>query len=104
MKKLFAFLEVFRRGAAVSDPALWKNRSGLAIALAGLIAALVQLAKAYGHELPLDEDSILALAGGLATLVGLFVTYATSDKVGVLPPKRGPVDGADAAAPPDERA
>lgn len=102
MKKLFAYLEVFRRGAAVSDPALWKNRSGLAIALAGLIAALVHLAKAYGHEIPLDEESILALAGGIATVVGLFVTYATSDKVG-LPPKRGDVEGKDPAAPPDDR-
>lgn len=102
MKKLISFIDVLRRGAAVSDPALWKNRSGLAIALAGLIAALVQLAKAYGHELPLDEDSITAIAGGLAAAVGLWVTYATSDKVG-LPPKRGDVEGADPAAPPDDR-
>lgn len=102
MKKLFAFLAVMRRGAVVSDPALWKNRSGLAIAIAGLTAALVQLAKAYGHELPLDEDSITAIAGGIAAVVGVWCTYATSDKVG-LPPKRGPVDGKDPTAPPDER-
>lgn len=102
MKRLFAFFDVLRRGAAVSDPALWKNRSGLAIALAGLIAALVQLAKAYGHELPLDEDGITAIAGGLSVVIGLFVTYATSDKVG-LPPKRGDVEGKDPAPPPDDR-
>lgn len=102
MNKLAAFFNVLRRGSMVSDPALWKNRSGLAIALAGLIAALVQLAKAYGHELPLDEDSITAIAGGIAAAVGVWVTYATSDKVG-LPPKRGDVEGEDPAAPPDDR-
>lgn len=106
MNKLLAFIEVLRKGSSVADPALWKNRSALAIALAGVLAALVQLAKAYGYELPvpLTHDEILAIAGGLATLVGLFVTYGTSDKVGVLPAKPGPVDGKDPTAPPDERA
>lgn len=87
MDKLFAFIDLFRKGSAVADPQVWKERSAATIALAGLIAALVQIAKMYGVELPLDHDAILALAGGLATVVGLFCTYATSGKVGVLPPK-----------------
>lgn len=103
MNKLAAFFNVLRKGSMVSDPALWKNRSGLAIAIAGLIAALVQLAKAYGHELPLDEDGITAIAGGIAVVVGLLGNYATSDKVGILPAKRGDVEGKDPAAPPDDR-
>jgi sugar phosphate permease len=98
MTKLLAFLELFRKGSAVSDPAIWKDRGGATIAVAGLIAALVQLAKAYGYELPLDHDAILAVAGGVATLVGLCVTYATSDKVG-LPPKREAPDDAAPGGP-----
>lgn len=88
MSKLLAFLDLFRKGSAVADPAVWKDRGGATIALAGLIGALVQVARLYGYQLPLDEDGVLAVAGGVATVVGLFVTYATSDKVGVLPSKR----------------
>jgi hypothetical protein len=93
MSKILALIEVLRKGSSVADPALWKNRSAAAIALAGVLAALIQLAKAYGYELPvpLTHDELLAIAGGVATVVGLFVTYGTSDKVGLLPPK----DGAD---------
>jgi hypothetical protein len=83
--KLFAFISVFRRGAAVANPKAWKERSGAVLALAGLITAAVHLARLYGYDLPLDEEGALAIAGGVATVVGLFVTYATSDKVGVLP-------------------
>lgn len=101
MNKLLAFIDLFRRGSVVADPALWKNRSAATIALAGLIAALVQIARLYGYELPLDEDAILAIAGGIATVVGLFVTYGTSDKVGVLPAK--PAPDPDPAPPPPSR-
>jgi hypothetical protein len=87
MGKLLAFIDLFRKGSAVADPQAWKERSAATIAVAGVIAALVQIAKLYGFELPLDQDAILAVAGGVATVVGLFVTYATSAKVGVLPPK-----------------
>src|SRR5574343_156268 len=33
MSKLFDFLDLFRKGAAVSDPKLWKNRSAFTLAL-----------------------------------------------------------------------
>lgn len=91
MNKFAAFFDLFRRGSAVADPALWKNRSALALAIAGLLAALVQLAKVYGYELPvpLTHDEIAALAGGIATVIGIVCTFVTSDKVG-LPAKPEP--------------
>jgi energy-converting hydrogenase Eha subunit F len=90
MNKLLAFVDLFRRGSAVADPDLWKNRAGAVAAVAGLISALVQIARLYGYDLPLDADGILALAGGIVTLVCLFVSYGTSPNTGVLPPKPAP--------------
>jgi len=85
--KILAFLDLFRKGSAVADPDLWKNRAGAVTAVAGLIAALVQIARMYGYDLPLDADGILALAGGVVTVVCLFVSYGTSPGTGLLPAK-----------------
>jgi hypothetical protein len=88
MTKLLAFFDLFRRGSAVADPDLWKNRAGAVAAVAGLISALVQIARLYGYDLPLDADGILALAGGIVTLVLMFISWGTSKNTGVLPAKR----------------
>ena len=101
MNKLLAFIDLFRRGSAVADPDLWKNRAGAVAAVAGLISALVQIARLYGYDLPLDADGILALAGGIVTVVCLCVSYGTSPSVGVLPAK--PAADPAAAPPPPSR-
>lgn len=87
MNKLLVLLDVFRRGSSVADPDLWKNRAGAVAAVAGLISALVQLARLYGYEIPLDADGVLAVAGGLVTLVCMFLAWGTSKGAGILPPK-----------------
>lgn len=102
MNKLAAFLLVLRRGSVVADPARLKNQGALTAAIAAFIMALVQLAKAYGYELPIDDGKASALAGGIAVLVLMYVNYASSDKVG-LPPKREPLEAPGDAAQPDDR-
>jgi hypothetical protein len=83
MKTIFALLNVFRRGSAVADPAVWKNRSALVMALSALIVALAQAAKGLGHDIGIDNDTASAIAGGIAAIAGLFNNFATSDKVGI---------------------
>ena len=90
MGKLVDFLDLFRKGAAVSEPALWKNRSALVLALTALILTGCRVAKGFGYDLPITETDAATLATGIAVLVGLFSTFATSGKVGVLPPKLPP--------------
>lgn len=97
MGKLIDFLDLFRKGAAVSEPALWKNRSALVLALTALILAGCRVAKGFGYDLPITETDAATLATGIAVLVGLFSTFVTSDKVG-LPPKLPP-DGFPALEP-----
>lgn len=92
MGKLLDLLDLLRKGSAVTDPALWKNRSALTLALTGLILVIVKVAKGYGYDLPIGETEAASLAAGVAVLVGLFSTFATSDKVGLLPAKPVPPD------------
>lgn len=87
MGKLIDLLDLFRKGAAVSEPALWKNRSALTLALTALILTGCRVAGGFGYEITVSETDAASIAAGVAVLVGLFSTYATSDKVGILPAK-----------------
>ena len=93
MGKLIDLLDLLRKGSAVTDPALWKNRSALTLALTGLILVVVKVMKGYGHDLPIGETEAASIAAGVAVVVGLFSTWATSDKVGLLPAKPVQPDG-----------
>ena len=95
---------VLRKGECLANPAVWKT-GGLALsaAIGALLVSINDLAKALGYDLQITSEVAGALGVVGAWGVGLYFTLATSDKVG-LPPKPGPVDGKDPAAPPDERA
>lgn len=79
--------DVLRKGSAVADPKLWKDRTALTLALTGLLLAIVHAAKGFGYELPITTEDAGAIAGAVAVVVGLFGNYATSDKTGILPAK-----------------
>lgn len=98
MTNLFSLLDLFRKGTTVADPALWKNRSALVMALSAFIVTAAQVAKGYGYDFGIDHDTASAIAGGIAAVAGLFSTFATSDKVG-LPAKPEPVSEADRTGP-----
>ena len=99
MGKLIDFLDLFRKGAAVSEPALWKNRSALVMALTALILTGCRVAGGFGYVLPISETDAATLATAIAVVVGLFSTYATSPTVGILPAKPVPPDSLPALAP-----
>jgi hypothetical protein len=90
MGKLFDFLDLFRKGSAVTDPKLWKDRTALTLALTGVILAIVKVAGGLGYAIPISETEAATLAAAVAIAVGLFGNYATSAKVGILPAKVQP--------------
>jgi hypothetical protein len=107
MNKLLAFIDLFRKGSEVADPALWKNRAALAMALSAFIVAAAQVAKGFGYDFGIDNDTASAIAGGIAAIAGLLGNFATSKKVGLLAPKPEPDDGVQAgpqasSAPPGD--
>ena len=81
MSKLWALINALRYGSSLSDPAIHKNRQNLLNALIGLLGAL-----AIFIPVEVSADDVANVAGGIATLVGmynLYVTTASSDKIGV---------------------
>jgi hypothetical protein len=83
MKKLAAILNLFRKGAVISDAALWKQRQVTATVLGSAIMAVVGVLNAYGYNLPIDNETALAIAGAMLGIINVFLTYVSSEKVGV---------------------
>lgn len=83
MNKLLTLLDLFRKGNAVADPALWKSRQIKATLLLPTFGALVAVLRAFGLEVPLDDTQITQLVTGLVVLLNLLLTLTTTDKVGL---------------------
>ena len=83
MSKLIALLDLFRKGGAVADPALWKSRQIKATLLLPTFGALVAVLRAFGLEVPLDDTQITQLVTGLVVLINCLLTVSTTDKVGL---------------------
>lgn len=80
------FFRVLRAGVELSNAETWKRRQVLVNALAALLGALAALAAAFGHPLAIDQEGVNALAGAVATVVGLFngwATVATTTRIGL---------------------
>ena len=100
MGNLFALVDVFRKGSAVADPALWRNRGGLTAALALLFMSTAAAAKGFGYDLPIDHDTAMALGGSIAFVVGLLTHAGTTPSVGLLPARTvSPVAGPSGDGP-----
>ena len=87
MNKLIALFNVFRKGECCVHAATWKNGQITGSIIAGLLAAIVALAKTFGYELPVTDEQLLTIGGAIVAIVGLFInpaiTTATSSKVGL---------------------
>ena len=84
-EKIKGLWNLMQAGKAVADPALWKNRQITVTALVAVLMAVVQLSKGSAYELPIDEDTATAIAGGLLAVVNVVLTLSTSEKVGFKP-------------------
>jgi len=89
MNKILAALQVYRKGNVVANPTAWKNGQVTASVVAGLLGALVALAKTFGYSLPISDDQLLTIGGAIVAIAGLFLnptaTVVSSDKVGLSP-------------------
>lgn len=100
MNKIAAVWALFRQGEAVADPAKWKMRQVTGTMLAGVILAMVNLAKAFGYDIPIDTDMANLLGAGLLAGVNVVLTVTTTDKIGLpaaVGNRQGAAEGGDAA-------
>jgi lysozyme len=88
LDKAMAAFRVFRRGMAVADPAVWKNRQVAINAVFAAVSALAILAAKLGW-LPteIQTETIQQFSEGVAlavlAILNVLATWATSEKVGV---------------------
>lgn len=82
-EKLKLFYDLFRKGQELANVEVWKNRQVVANILGGFILAIVALMKAFGYDLPIDSDTAMSIAFGIAAIVNVILTITTSKKVGL---------------------
>ena len=86
IKEFQAFLTLFKQGKSLANSAAWKNRTIAANSLTAVLGAALVIGKGFGYDVHLDEQTVEALAGGIAAAVAAVnavMHVVTSDKVGV---------------------
>lgn len=82
-EKLSKGFAVFKAGEKVVEDVRLK-RQQLGASIGALLIAGMALARAFGYELPLSDDQLMQLGGGLGVLLSLFnygATVASTDKL-----------------------
>lgn len=83
MGKIAALWNLFRAGEQVQDPARWKGHQITANLVGGVLLAAVNVSRAFGYELPVDEHTANTIGAGVLAVVNVVLTVTTSAKVGV---------------------
>lgn len=83
IKKITTALNVLKKGQVVADPAKWKGRQVTTTVLVSFLWAVIEAARAFGYEIPVDAEAVDSIAVGVIAVVNVMLTYTTSDKVGV---------------------
>ena len=94
-----AFFTLFKQGKQLANSATWKNRTIATNTLIAVLGAMVAIAKSFGYDLHLDDQTISALGAGVVAAVGVtnsVMHVITSAKVGL------PATGAAGSATGDD--
>ena len=87
MGKLSAIIDLFRKGSEVANAEAWKKGQITANTVIALLAAIAATARAFGYPIPVDNDGIAAIGGGLFALSNVIFTVVSSSRAGLLPAK-----------------
>ena len=83
IKKITTSMTLLKRGKVVADPAKWKSRQITATVMTGVIWSAINAAEAFGYAIPVDAETVDAVAVGVLALVNFLLTLSTSEKVGL---------------------
>ena len=70
-----AFFTMYQQGKELTNKEVWRNRARAANVLAIFISAVLVVANGAGYNFNVDQDTINAIAGGVAALVGVFNNF-----------------------------
>ena len=75
--------KLMQKGRSLSDPEKWKKRQITTTMLTGAIWSAIQAAEAFGYAVPVDENTVDAVAVGVLAVVNWVLTLSTSEKIGL---------------------
>lgn len=78
--------KALKAGEELTDSAKWKDRQNTANAVAAVLGLVVVILPKIGVGIEISTDDTLAIAGGIAAILGVcngYLTTATSKKVGL---------------------
>jgi len=84
--QLSASWQVLKAGESVVNPEAWKRGQITVGYLVGFLSSGVVAAKAFGYELPINDEQIGAIASTILFVYGLFnhaATVASTDKIDI---------------------
>lgn len=79
-------IKAMKMGKELKDKETYKNVQTLTNIFAALVAFAVAAIKLFGYEIPITDDQIVMVSGGIASLVFVgnsVITLATSKTVGI---------------------
>jgi hypothetical protein len=86
IEQFTSFITLFRQGKELTHSATWKNRTIATNCLVSVFGAVLVIAKGYGYDFPINEESIQNIAVGAVAVVGAInavMHVITSSKVGL---------------------
>lgn len=85
MDKIAALWGLFRQGSAVANPAAWKAGQISATVIGGLVLVIVNLAKAFGYDIPISTEGANAIGVAVLVIVNSVLTVTTTTSIGMPP-------------------
>ena len=85
-KAIPQFLDLFKEGKELADAKTWKERTVATNAVAAALGTAVLLAKAFGYNLAIDQDTLASLGAGVVALVSVanaVMHTISSSKIGL---------------------
>lgn len=82
-EKVTTLFSLFRKGSELADKETWKDRQVAGTLLAGFFVTALQAGKAFGYDLPVDTETITAVAAGIVAVGNVVLTMITSKHSGV---------------------
>ena len=86
ISKISLAIKALRTGSALTDPSVWKVRQNAVNAIYAFLGVVAAALPILGISLEISNEDIMLIAGGVATIGGLFNNYfttATTTKIGL---------------------
>lgn len=72
-------IDVLRKGKRLNNVVAWKNVQ----IVTNMLAAIVVLLRSLGFDLGLSDSDIDTVAGAIVVIINVYLTLATTNKVGI---------------------